>query len=67
MKNLFLNFSFRVTSLSYTQECAADFIQLEVIKPGLIQSFDISLEVLTLINIIKKAFACRKNTDLPLE
>jgi hypothetical protein len=30
-------------SISYAQECAADFIQMEVIKPGPIHSFNISL------------------------
>lgn len=39
MKNLFINFSRWATSISYTQEWAADFIQLEVIGPGPIHSF----------------------------
>lgn len=35
-------------SISYAQECAADFIQLEVIIPGPTHSFHISLESLNI-------------------
>ena len=35
-------------SISYTQECAADFIQLEVITPRPIHSFHVSLENLNI-------------------
>lgn len=50
MKNLFIYkfFMLGYKSISYTQECAADFIQLEVITPGPIHSFHVSLESLNI-------------------